>query len=110
MLLCDSEEYRMSPPGNRNIKRFISFHIDDLKLYQPSHKNLKAMSEMIVQACYGVKKCAEIIFSWGKKKKGEGLNVLNKKVKSPDPDLNESYKFLECEQAEAIKADLVYNE
>ena len=60
MLLCDSEEYRMSPPGNRNIKRFISFYIDDLKLYQPSHKNLKAMSEMIVQACYGVKKCAEI--------------------------------------------------
>ena len=34
--------------------------------------------------------------------------MLNEKVKSPDPDLNESYKFLECEQAEAIKADLVY--
>ena len=28
-------------------------------------------------------------------------------MKSLDPDLNESYKFIECEQAEEIKADTV---
>ena len=33
-----------------------------------------------------------------------GLDVLDEMMKS----LNESYKFLECEQAEAIKADVVY--
>ena len=40
--------------------------MDDLKAYQESHKTLKAINEMIVQAsndigaCYGVAKCAEV--------------------------------------------------
>ena len=47
-------------------------------MYQESHKTLKDVNEMIVQtrndtdACYGVAKCAEIIFKGGKMVKGEG--------------------------------------
>ena len=69
---------------------------------------------MIVQAgldtaaCYGAKKLAEIIFSREKMVKGERLVVLDERMKSLDPDLNESYKFLRCKQAEGIKADVVY--
>ena len=37
-----------------------------------------------------------------------GLDVLDKMMKSLNPDLNKSSKFLECEQAETIKADVVY--
>ena len=37
-----------------------------------------------------------------------GLDLLDEKMKALDPDLNKSYKFLECEQAETIKADVVY--
>ena len=37
-----------------------------------------------------------------------GLDVLDEMMKALGPDLNKSYKFLECEQAETIKADVVY--
>ena len=53
-------------------------------------------------ACYGVKKCAEIVFRKGKMVKGEGLSVLEEKMDALDPNKNEIYKFLGCEQADKI--------
>ena len=67
MLLQHSRGYRMGEPGNRVIKRLYSLFVDDLKVYQESHKALKIVNEIIVQAshdtgaCYGVSKCAEIV-------------------------------------------------
>ena len=49
-----------------------------------------------------------IVFSWGKIMKKEGLDVLDKKTKSLDLDLNESYKLWECGQTEAIKVNIAY--
>ena len=55
------------------------------------------MNEMIVKAsmdtgaCYGVKKCAEIVFRNGKMIKGEGLDVLEEKMDALDPNKNEIY-------------------
>ena len=40
--------------------------------------------------------------------KEEGIAVLDKRMKSLDPYLNISYKFLGCGQAEAIKAEVIY--
>ena len=47
-------------------------------------------------ACYGVKKCAEIVFKRGTMIKGEGLAVLDEKMEALDPNKNEIYKFLGC--------------
>ena len=64
------------------------------------------MNEMIVKAsmdtgaCYGVNKCAEIVFRKGKMIKGEGLSVLEEKMDALDPNKNEICKFLGCEQAD----------
>ena len=47
---------------------------------------------MIVQAsndtgtCYGVAKCAEIVFERGKMVKGEGLQEVHERMKTMDPD------------------------
>ena len=66
--------------------------MDDLKVCQESHKTLKGVKEMIVQAsndtgaCYGVAKCAEVVFERGKMVKGEGFQMLNERMKSIDPD------------------------
>ena len=68
MLIEQSDEYMMGPPGSRNLKRTHSVFIDDLKVYQQSHEKLKMVNENIVKAsqdtvaCYKVKKCAEIVF------------------------------------------------
>ena len=35
--------------------------------------------------------------------KGEGLNVLDEKMRALDPDENDTHKFLGIEQAEGIK-------
>ena len=40
--------------------------------------------------------------------KAEGLDVLAERMKALDPELNENYQFLECEQAEQIDTDAVY--
>ena len=70
---------------------------------------LKTVNEMIVQAshdtgaCYGVSKCAEIVFVRGKMTKGEGLQVLEDRMITMNPDDNEIYKFLGLEQADGIK-------
>ena len=53
-------------------------------------------------ACYRVKKCAEIVFRKSKMIKGEGLAVLEEKMDALDPNKNEIYKFLWCEQADKI--------
>ena len=52
---------------------------------------------MIVQAsydtgaCYGVAKCAGVLFERGKMVKGEGLQVLNERKKTVDPGEIEIY-------------------
>ena len=85
----------MGEPGNRIVKRTHSLFVSDLKVYQESHNVLKNVNEIIVQAshstgaCYGVLKCAEIIFERGKMVIGEGPQVLEERMKTMDPDENE---------------------
>ena len=113
MLLEGTEGYRMGPPGNREVIRTHSLFIDDLKVYQENHARLEVANETIVLAsldtgaCYGVKKCAEIVFKRGKMIKGEGLSVIEEKMKALNPDQREIYKFLGCEQAEKIDMERV---
>ena len=114
ILLQHSRGYRMGEPGNRVIKRTHSLFVDDLKVYQQSHKALKIVNEIIVQAshdtgaCYGVSKCAEIIYQNGKMVRGEGLQVLEERMKTMNSEENEIYKFLGIEQADGIKTKAVY--
>ena len=114
ILLQHSTGYRMGEPGNHVIKRTHSLFVDDLKVYQESHKALKIVNEIIVQAshdtgaCYGVSKCAEIIYQNGKMVRGEGLQVLEERMKTMNPDENEIYKFLGIEQVDGIKTKAVY--
>ena len=114
ILLQHSRGYRMGEPGNRVVKRTHSLFVDDLKVYQESHQALKIVNEIIVQAshdtgaCYGVSKCVEIIFKNGKMVKGGGLQVLEERIKTMDPDENEVYKFLGIEQADGIRTKAVY--
>ena len=76
--------------------------------YQENQQKLEIANETIVKAsmdtgaCYGVKKCAEIVFKKGKMIKGEGLTVLEEKMEALDPNKNEIYTFLGCEQANKI--------
>ena len=56
------------------------------------------------EACYGVNKCAEIDFKNGKMMKGEGLVVLEERMKELDPEQNEMYKFFGYEQG--VKIDV----
>ena len=99
-LLQWSRGYRMGPPGGRDVSQTHSLFVDDFKVYQESHEILKEVNEAIIQAshdtgaCYGISKCAEIIFERGKMIKGEGLEVLEERMKTMDPDENEIYKFL----------------
>ena len=75
-LLQRNTGYRMGSPGGRDVSRTHSLFVDDLKVYQESHEILKEVNEAIVQAshdtgaCYGISKCAEIIFERGKMIKG----------------------------------------
>ena len=104
----------MGESGNGVVKRTHNLFVDDLKVYQESHQALKIVNEIIVQAshdtgaCYGVSKCAGIIFKNGKMVKGEGLQVLEERMKTMDPDKNEIYKFLGIEQADGIRMKTVY--
>ena len=114
ILLQHSRGYRMGEPGNRVVKRTHSLFVDDLKVYQESHKALKIVNEIIVQAshdtgpCYGVSKCAEIIYQNGKMVRAEGLQVLEERMKTMNPDENEIYKFLGIEQVDGINMKAVY--
>ena len=64
-------------------------------MYHESHKTLKDINEMIVQAsndtgaCYGAARCAGVVFETGKMVKGEGLQVLNERMNTIGPDENE---------------------
>ena len=113
-LLQETKGYRMGAPGAQDVKRTHSLFVDDLKAYQESHKALRDANEMIVQAshdtgaCYGVEKCAEIVFERGKMVRGEGLQGLHERMKTIDPNQNETYTFLGVEQADGIKAKEVY--
>ena len=40
--------------------------------------------------------------------RGEGLQVLEERMKTMDPDQNEIYKFLEIEQADSIRTKTVF--
>lgn len=70
-------------------------------------------NELIVKAsmdngaCYAVKKCAEIVFKNGKIVKGDGLQVLKKKMNALNPDQGEVYEFLRCEQTDKIEVKRV---
>ena len=96
----------MGQPGKRDVKRTHNLNVDDLNVYEESHKTLKDVNEMIVQArnntgtYYGVAKCAEIVFQRGKIVKGEGLQVLNERMKTMEPEENEIYQFLGVEHSE----------
>ena len=104
MLLDETGGYRMGRTGKRDFKRTHTLFIDDLKVYQESHKKLEVMHGIIVKAsmdtgaCYGKKKCTEVIFNNGELVKREGLNVLEERMIALDPEKNEAYKLLGCEQ------------
>ena len=108
MLLEETDGYKMGQKDEERVKRTHSLFIDDLKTYQENQQKLEIANEMIVKAsmdtraCYGVKKCAEIVFKKGKMIKGEGLTVLEEKMEALDPNKNEIYMFLGCEQANKI--------
>ena len=114
-LLQQSKGYRMGTPANRIISRTHSLFINDLKQYQESHEIIKEVNEIIVQAsldtgAYGVAKCAEIVFECGKMVRGEGLPVLEERMKTMNPEENEIYKFLGIEQADDVKTKTCLNE
>ena len=48
------------------------------------------------------------MFEHGKMVRGEGLPVLEERMKTMDPDENEIYKFLGIEQADGIKTKHVF--
>ena len=58
-------------------------------------------------ACYGGKKCAEIVFKRGEMIKREGLSVIKENMKALDPEQRKICKFLGCEQAEKIDMERV---
>ena len=114
ILLQHSRGYRMGEPGNHIVKRTRSLFVDDLNVYQESHNVLKNVNKIIVQAshdtraCYRVSKCMEIILEYGKMVRGEGLQVLEERMKTIDPNENEIYKFLGIEQADGIRMKTVF--
>ena len=115
MLMNKTKGYRMGAPNDRNINRTHSLFIDDLKLYQENEEMLELVNDTIVQASYdtgaryGVKKCAEAVYKGGNMIKGKGLDIMEEKMKSMDPDEGDFYKFLGLEQADGIKRKLVYD-
>ena len=48
------------------------------------------------------------MFERGKMVTGEGLEVLEERMKTMDPDKNEIYKFLRIEQVDGIKTQKVF--
>ena len=108
-LIKNTRGYRMGKPGERRLKHTHSLFIDDLKVYPENLKRLEVVNTMIVQArsdtgaCYGVSKYAEIVFERGKMIKGEGLPVLQKRMKTINPNNKKTYKFQVVEQSDGIK-------
>ena len=81
---------------------------------QESHEIFRDVNEVIVQAshntgaCYGVSKCAEIVFQSGKIVRKEELEVLEERMKTMDPDKYEIYKFLGIEHVDRIKTKKIF--
>ena len=104
----------MGPTGSRDVSRTHGLFVDDFKVYEESHDILRDVNEVVVQtnqdtgACYGVSKCAEIVFECDKMVRGEGLQVLKERMKTIDPDENEIYKFLAIEQVDGIKTKKIF--
>ena len=79
-------------------------------MYQEGDQQLVAVNEMLVQANhdtgarYGISKCAEIVFEHGKMVKVERLKVLEGRIWTLDPNVDDTYRFLGIGQAEGIKA------
>ena len=90
ILIQETHGYTMGQKDKDRVKRTPSLFIGNLKIYQESHRNLEVVNEMIVKgsmdtgACYGVNKCAEIVFRKNKIIKGEGLAVLEEKIDALD--------------------------
>ena len=67
----------MGEPGKRDVSQTHSLFVDDLKVYQESHNLLEEINKVVVKAsldtgaCYGVSKCAEIVFERRKMVKSE---------------------------------------
>ena len=84
-------------------------------MHQVNHQKLKIANEttgkasMDTGACCGVKKCAEIVFRKGKMVKGEGLPVLEQKMKALDPERNDVCKFIGCEQTVILMSKRYWN-
>ena len=113
MLISDAPGYEMGAPNERRTRKTHALFIDDLKIYSEDHSSMEVMNRTITKAsqdigaAYGVKKCAEAVFERGRMVKGKGLDVLGEKMKSLNPQLEEVYKFLGCEQGTGIDAKAV---
>ena len=106
----------MGPPGSRDVSRTHSLFVDDLKVYQESREIFKDVNEVTVQtshdtgACCGVSKSAKIVFECSQMVRVEGLEILEERMKTMDPDENDIYKFLGIEQADGIKTKKVFEQ
>ena len=104
----------MGPAGSRDVSRTHRLFVDDLKVYQEIHEILRNVNKVIVQAShnteayYRVSKFAEIEFECGKIVRGDGLQVLEERMRTMDLDENEIYKFLAIEQVDGIKTKKVF--
>ena len=113
MLIRETEGYKMGRPGMRDVKRTHSLFIDDLKVYQRNKAELEVINDTIVQAsldtgaCYGVKKCAGAIFKRGKLVQSDGITIGEESINMLDPQKDDVYKFLGCEQGEGIEMENV---
>ena len=81
MLIEETDGYTIERGGEEIVKRTHRLLVDDVKIYQENHQKLETMNGMILKAsmdtvaCYGVKKCAEIVCRRSTVIKGEGLAV-----------------------------------
>ena len=97
-LLHKFKRYRIGQPKNEDVKRSKNLFLDDLNVYQESHKTLKDITEMILQesnntgACYRVGKSAKIVF--------EKVKMVNERMKTIDTEEHEICQFLGVTQAD----------
>ena len=57
MLIEDTDEYIMGRRDEERVKRTHSLFIDDLKIYQESHRKLEVVNEMIVKISMDTEAC-----------------------------------------------------
>ena len=104
----------MEAPGNRNESGTHSLFVDDLKQYQVSHKIQNDVNEisykqvMILELATGYQNVLRLYSNMERLLKEKGLQVLNERINTKDPDENDIYKFLGVEQADGIKTKDVF--